>query len=47
MTAIPFDVFAFTHSLVESGIPNNQAESIAKAFTSAIQESNASKEITL
>jgi hypothetical protein len=41
MTAIPFDVFAFTHSLVDSGIPNNQADTIAQAFSKAIQESNA------
>ncbi len=40
MTAIPFDVFAFTHSLVDSGIPNNQADTIAQAFSKAIQESN-------
>jgi hypothetical protein len=40
MTAIPFDVFAFTHSLVGSGIPNNQADTIAQAFSKAIQESN-------
>lgn len=41
MTAIPFDVFAFTHSLVDGGIPNNQADTIAQAFSKAIQESNA------
>ena len=41
MSAIPFDVFAFTHSLVDSGIPNNQADTIAQAFSKAIQESNA------
>lgn len=41
MTAIPFDVFAFTHSLVDSGIPSNQADTIAQAFSKAIQESNA------
>ncbi len=40
MTAIPFDVFAFTHSLVDSGIPNKQADTIAQAFSKAIQESN-------
>ena len=39
--AIPFDVFAFTHSLVDSGIPNKQADTIAQAFSKAIQESNA------
>jgi hypothetical protein len=42
MSAIPFDVFAFTHSLVDSGIPNNQADTIAQAVSKAIQESNAS-----
>lgn len=40
MSAIPFDVFAFTHSLVGGGIPNNQADTIAQAFSKAIQESN-------
>lgn len=42
MSAIPFDVFAFTHSLVDSGIPSNQADTIAQAVSRAIQESNAS-----
>lgn len=40
MIAIPFDVFAFTHSLVDAGITEKQADSIAQAFTKAIQESN-------
>lgn len=40
MTAIPFDVFAFTHSLVDAGVPDKQADSIAQAFNKAIQESN-------
>jgi hypothetical protein len=41
MSAIPFDAFAFTHTLVDAGVPNNQADSIAQAFNKAIQESNA------
>jgi hypothetical protein len=41
MSAIPFDAFAFTHSLVDAGLPNKQADSIAQAFNKAIQESNA------
>ncbi len=41
MSAIPFDAFAFTHSLVDAGVPDKQADSIAQAFNKAIQESNA------
>jgi hypothetical protein len=40
MTAIPFDVFAFTHSLVDGGIPDKHADTIVQAFSKAIQESN-------
>jgi hypothetical protein len=40
MTAIPFDVFAFTHALIDGGISDKQADTIAQAFTKAIQESN-------
>ena len=41
MSAIPFDAFAFTHTLVDAGVPTQQADSIAQAFNKAIQESNA------
>lgn len=41
MSAIPFDAFAFTHTLVDAGVPDKQADSIAQAFNKAIQESNA------
>lgn len=42
MSAIPFDAFAFTHSLVDAGVPNKQADATAQAFNKAIQESNES-----
>lgn len=40
MSAIPFDAFAFTHTLIDAGVPDKQADSIAQAFNKAIQESN-------